>query len=172
MHANFGPEKWESLFSLLLAVANVLWIFMRQKMVTLPTVKYDNEEPFFPYLQRRNAKMARRSPNVPQTAPAMVPKCSSRLMRITESLCSVLRGANVLIASQPRCNSTCCIWLNAPKCINLSPTWDRVPAWTFRSYTLLVVRLFKYIWKKEETVLDSRSQGKFKFSLKKKETSI
>ena len=46
-------------------------------------------------------------------------------------------------------SSYLCTWLNGPKCINLSPTCERVPAWTFKSYTLLVVRLFKYIWKGE-----------------------
>ena len=44
--------------------------------------------------------MARRSPSVPQTTPAMVPKCSSRLIRITESF-SVARGENVRSASHP-----------------------------------------------------------------------
>ena len=94
--------------------------------------------------------MASKSPSVPQTAPAMVPKCSSRLMRITESpvFWSVLRGANVRMASHPGCKSTLCIWLKGPKCIKRSPTWDLVPAWIFKSYTRLVVKLFKYIWKK------------------------
>ena len=94
--------------------------------------------------------MASKSPSVPQTAPAMVPKCSSRLMRITESpvFWSVLRGANVRMASHLGCKSTLCIWLKGPKCIKRSPTWDLVPAWIFKSYTRLVVKLFKYIWKK------------------------
>ncbi len=53
------------------------------------------------YLQSKKAKTARSSPKVPQTAPAMVPRCSSRLIRTMESR-SVLLGANVRMASQPR----------------------------------------------------------------------
>jgi hypothetical protein len=52
------------------------------------------------YLRIRKTNIASKSPSDPHTTPAMVPKCSSRLMRITESL-SVARGANVRRASQP-----------------------------------------------------------------------
>ena len=44
--------------------------------------------------------MARSSPSVPHTTPAMVPKCSSRLISITESF-SVARGEKVRSASHP-----------------------------------------------------------------------
>lgn len=92
--------------------------------------------------------MARSKPSVPQTAPAIVPRCSSRLMRITEAFCSVLLGAKFLMSSHPGCKRTLWIWLKGPKCINRSPTWDLVPACIFKSKTLLVVKLFKYIWNK------------------------
>ena len=91
------------------------------------------------YLQRRNAKIAKSNPRVPQTTPAITPICSSKSTKKTE--CSpfiidppeVDLGENLLIASHPGCKRIRRFLEKSPKCIVRFPTTDFVPACIFRS---------------------------------------
>ena len=113
------------------------------------------------YLRMRNMNRARSKPSVPQTTPAMVPKCSSRsimTMELPADPSASLLGENDLMASQPGWRRSLLTLEKWPKCMSLSPTMERVAAWILRSYTVLVVRLFKYIciWKIIISNLDFR----------------
>ena len=79
-------------------VSNACWKVLSESM---PNALYF-------YLQSMNANIASRSPRVPQTAPAMTPRCSSRSLKMKRAPplpplppSDDDIGAKVLIASQP-----------------------------------------------------------------------